>query len=325
MLKKRAFACFLTLLCGLAEAQAQDRCIVADPTETPLNVRTAPNGRIVATLSNGTFVTIFERPSVSGGKWVYIARYEDRIPIGWVYRDYLDCQRTATHQPSPQSGLIFVPLQKEGGTYLVPVLINDAITLKFVVDSGAADVIIPADVVSTLLRTGTIDTPDFIGTQTYRLPDGSSLPSVKFRLRSLKVGTTFNEDVVAALAPAEGSLLLGQSFLTRFKSWSINNAKQALLLEPLGGELHLAPSLLRSSLGRWAVEGQSNCEVPSKAYSLGLDGEAVVWQDGLGNIDIETVLFSDENEFRTATVNSIHKSGRTHPVGTSWIYSKERN
>ena len=39
-------------------------------------------------------------------------------------------------------------MQIEGGTYVVPVLINDAITLDFVVDSGAADVSIPADVVS---------------------------------------------------------------------------------------------------------------------------------------------------------------------------------
>ena len=44
----------------------------------------------------------------------------------------------------------------EGGVYVVPVLINNAITLDFIVDSGAADVSIPADVVMTLMRTGTI-------------------------------------------------------------------------------------------------------------------------------------------------------------------------
>jgi hypothetical protein len=49
-----------------------------------------------------------------------------------------------------------VPMQIEGGTYVVPVLINGAITLDFVVDSGAADVSIPADVVSTLMRTKTL-------------------------------------------------------------------------------------------------------------------------------------------------------------------------
>ena len=47
-------------------------------------------------------------------------------------------------------------MKKDGGTYVVPVVINDAITLDFTVDSGAADVSIPEDVVTTLMRTGTI-------------------------------------------------------------------------------------------------------------------------------------------------------------------------
>ncbi len=42
------------------------------------------------------------------------------------------------------------------GTYVGPVLINNALTLNFVVDSGAADVSVHADVVMTLLRPGTV-------------------------------------------------------------------------------------------------------------------------------------------------------------------------
>ncbi len=64
---------------------------------------------------------------------------------------------------------------------------------------------------------------------------------MRFRLRSLKVGGKLIEDVVAALAPAQGSLLLGQSFLERFKSWSIDNAKGILVLEPLYGEVARHP------------------------------------------------------------------------------------
>ena len=86
---------------GWAEASAQDRCLVAYPTGTPLNVRTAPDGHIVRTFSNGTFVTIFDRSSVQGRTRVYVGRYEDRVPIGWVYRDYLYCNATAKSQPSP--------------------------------------------------------------------------------------------------------------------------------------------------------------------------------------------------------------------------------
>src|SRR5262245_35136615 len=70
-----------TCLVGLTEASAQDRCRVMDPTNTPLNVRTSPDGNIVGTLSNGTLVKILDRPSnVRGRTWVYVGRYEDRVP-----------------------------------------------------------------------------------------------------------------------------------------------------------------------------------------------------------------------------------------------------
>ena len=59
-------------------------------------------------------------------------------------------------QPT-SSASMSVPMRMEGGTYVVPVLINGAITLDFVVDSGAADVSIPVDVVLTLMRTGTLE------------------------------------------------------------------------------------------------------------------------------------------------------------------------
>jgi predicted aspartyl protease len=123
-----------------------------------------------------------------------------------------------------------VPMQIDGGAYAVPVRINDAITLNFVVDSGAADVSIPADVVMTLMRTGTLKVADFLGEKTYALADGSTVPSQTFRIRSLKVGNNSLENVLGSIASVKGGLLLGQSFLSRFKSWSIDNTKHELIL-----------------------------------------------------------------------------------------------
>jgi uncharacterized protein/predicted aspartyl protease len=130
----------------------------------------------------------------------------------------------------PTGSSVLVPLLKEGRGYVVPVLINNAITLNFVIDSGADEVSIPADVVLTLFRTGTLTEADFIGSVTYRLADGSKIPSKTFRINSLTVGTKKIENVTGSVAPVEGALLLGQSFLARFKSWSIDNANQALVL-----------------------------------------------------------------------------------------------
>jgi len=126
---------------------------------------------------------------------------------------------------------IEVPLKSLGGTFVVPVFINGAITLNFVVDSGAADVAVPADVVGTLIRAGTIEKSDITGKQKYMLADGSISPTVTFTIRSLKVGDVLIENVKVSVSPAAGSLLLGQSFLQRFKSWSMDNNKHVLVLE----------------------------------------------------------------------------------------------
>jgi clan AA aspartic protease (TIGR02281 family) len=446
-------ALFFVVFCvGLSvPAYAQDRCQVADPTGSPLNVRTfPPNGNIIATLRNGIAVSIVQSASVQGKSWAYIGRADNRVPLGWVFRDYLDCGSSAaamvlpsfdcrrakapdeiticsnaelseldnavvsgygyvrqergdafarqtnvplfqarqscsanaacirerqidavrtyhdlgapvnfsvwTHNgsmidlvsvgrsrtyfyqtPRPElasagvvpgtvlfkgesqnlqyfgtayrfssncgrivyqvSGPILddaqrvvltgraprvasdcsvngsfedtldfrlakqtetatatassqvepagtktqvsvapstravIELKSDGGIFVVPVLINGAITLDFVVDSGASDVSIPADVVSTLIRTGTIGPSDFIGKETYVLADGSKAPSDVFTIRSLKVGNHVVENVRANISPPQGTLLLGQSFLQHFKSWSIDNTRHALVLD----------------------------------------------------------------------------------------------
>jgi predicted aspartyl protease len=123
---------------------------------------------------------------------------------------------------------ISVPMRLHGGTYAVPVLINDAVTLDFVVDSGAADVSIPEDVVLKLVRTGILKDSDFWGEQTYVLADGSRVPSRTFRIRSLKVGDRVLGNVSGSVSPVQSSLVLGQSFLSRFKSWSVDNTGHSL-------------------------------------------------------------------------------------------------
>jgi len=88
------FAVIAMSLGGWTGASAQDRCRVMDPSDTPLNVRATPNGRIVGTLKNGYQVVIFERTSDRSGKsWVYVGNYDDNKPPGR--------SRVATARPSP--------------------------------------------------------------------------------------------------------------------------------------------------------------------------------------------------------------------------------
>ena len=126
-----------------------------------------------------------------------------------------------------QTGTFFeIPLRRQQGVLVVPVSINNAITVNFVVDSGAADVTVPEDVAQALLRAGAIGAGDFTGKQTYVLADGSRVASKVFLVKSLKVGNRVLENVRAGISAAKGPALLGQ-LLSCFKTWSIDNERSS--------------------------------------------------------------------------------------------------
>ncbi|HLI65141.1 MAG TPA: retropepsin-like aspartic protease [Caulobacteraceae bacterium] len=123
-----------------------------------------------------------------------------------------------------------VALEEDGGTYMIPVLVNDQLNLKFTIDSGASDVTIPSNIVQELKDDGTISNADYIGTETFILADGSQQPSQVFRIHSLKIGNLELRDVTGSIANENGQLLLGQTFLSRLSSWSIDNNRHVLVL-----------------------------------------------------------------------------------------------
>jgi clan AA aspartic protease (TIGR02281 family) len=133
---------------------------------------------------------------------------------------------------APAPGTEEVPLKAEGGGLVVPVVINDSVKLDFMLDSGAAVVTIPADVAMTLIRTGTLTKDDYLGRETFEMADGHPAPSTILRIRSLKVGDIVVHDVQASVTDTKGSLLLGQTFLARLTTWSIDNGRNVLVLGP---------------------------------------------------------------------------------------------
>lgn len=179
------------------------------------------HGQGAVTYANGDrYVGEFREDDGPSGKGVWIYANGDKY-VG----EFKDGKFVVS---SPRFEVV---LHKESGVLLVPVLINNKIPLDFILDSGAADVSVPADVVLTLMRTGTLTEADFMGTTTYVLADGSKVPSQTFRIRSLKIGDKVLENVPGSVASVNGPLLLGQSFLRRFKSWSIDNVRQVLVLQ----------------------------------------------------------------------------------------------
>ena len=80
---------------------------------------------------------------------------------------------------------------------------------------------VPADVVLTLTRTGTLNDAHFLERKSYRLADRRTIPGGSFRIRFrlLRVGDKVLENVTGSVMSAKSSmLLLGQRFLSRLKS-----------------------------------------------------------------------------------------------------------
>ena len=76
-------------------------------------------------------------------------------------------------QPTTATTVDEVPLKRHGNEYIVPVRVNEVITLPFVLDTGATDLVIPEDVALTLVRSGALTSEDFLGNKSYIMANGS--------------------------------------------------------------------------------------------------------------------------------------------------------
>jgi clan AA aspartic protease (TIGR02281 family) len=152
----------------------------------------------------------------------------------------------ATHPASSES----IQLEELHGVYMVPVRINDAITIPFVLDSGAGDISVPEDVFKTLIRTRTVTESDLLAPETYVLADGSERLKQRFVLHELRVGDHVVNNVTASVAPDKADPLLGQSFLNKLPAWTMDNTRHTLVFgsaapppPAVGGHEPLVPTI----------------------------------------------------------------------------------
>ncbi len=167
-----------------------------------------------------------------------------------------------------------------GELFAVPVVVNDKTVLRFTIDSASSDVSITENVFSTLMRTGALNPEDMIDTQNYRLANGTEQKSPRFRFRSLRVGNVELHNVIGSIVTEDGDLLLGQSFLSKLKSWSIDNERHVLLLNESDSSQRLLAesSVIEHGAGSHGDAGQASGSLfrESIAYLLTGDDLGVV-------------------------------------------------
>jgi aspartyl protease family protein len=125
-----------------------------------------------------------------------------------------------------------IKLKLQNSIYLVPVKLNNTITIDFVLDLGASDVSVSPDIFLVLYRAGTIEESDFIGSQTYQFADGSTAKSSVFNIKSIQIGDKEIKNVQASINNSlSAPLLLGQSALKKLDSYRIDNYQNLLIIE----------------------------------------------------------------------------------------------
>lgn len=92
LMKLRSLIAAVAMLLAMnGAAVAQMKCTVNDPTGTPLNVRSKPNGAILASLHNGAPVNLWELVYVRDKPWARVTTVGPG-KSGWVLSQYLKCQ-----------------------------------------------------------------------------------------------------------------------------------------------------------------------------------------------------------------------------------------
>jgi predicted aspartyl protease len=113
--------------------------------------------------------------------------------------------------------------KNNGGVYEIPVIQNGVLTIKFIIDSGATEVLLSPDVAFTLIKTGTVKKADFLEGAEYQFADGSSAKSARFLLHSIKIGSKTITNVTCSIANSvDAPLLLGQSALHKLGAYKID-------------------------------------------------------------------------------------------------------
>jgi len=182
-----------------------------------------------------------------------------------------------------------VSLHRERGAFVLPVVINDRITRNFMVDSGASDVTISADVVAALTRAGTIVTTDLLDPQVYQLADGSKTRTERVRIRSLRIGSVELRDVVVSVAPHAGLLLLGQSFLGRLQSWAIDNQRHLFVINEALADHPVASPVARHEAAAAADDWLSIGHSKDGLQSLYFNRSSVVVNNGIPQAWFKTI------------------------------------
>ena len=121
-------------------------------------------------------------------------------------------------------------LTERNGVYIVPVTLNDSITVEGILDTGASEMFIPFNVIAKLIQSRSIAMKDILKEGVYTLADGSINAKERVNIAKILIGDTTFYNISAIVGAKNSQLLIGQNLLHTFDSYGIDNNRKILTL-----------------------------------------------------------------------------------------------
>lgn len=131
--------------------------------------------------------------------------------------------------PTKYSNYISVPVKQRGNIHYVELNIG-GVSYTYIIDSGASEMMISKSMETKFLDLGIIRNSDYLPSRIYVLADGSQKTYRRVKLSSIRIAGERVEDIIVAITDDSSPLLLGKSFLNKFKSWKLNNSNSTIEL-----------------------------------------------------------------------------------------------
>lgn len=121
-------------------------------------------------------------------------------------------------------------LSSSQGVTKVYGVVNGTTGVSFTLDSGAGVVSLPRSLAAKLAAEGSLSENDFLTFVTFTLADGRQVREPVYQLQSITIGSRTATNVPCSISDDGATPLLGQSFLKKFASWAVDNARGVLVL-----------------------------------------------------------------------------------------------
>ena len=139
-------------------------------------------------------------------------------------------QKASSFDFAEGASIVKIDLTPTGGVSSLPINMSGVHEMA-ILDSGASDVSLPASVEYKLKENGVIAEDNYLPSAFYVVADGRTILSRRFIVPKIEVEGVSVKNVRCSVNESEDIILLGKAFLNAFKSWSVDNENNQLILK----------------------------------------------------------------------------------------------